>query len=161
VRLLTTIGTLGAILLLGTACGTTSKSEATADASSPASAPAPSAAAGTSANTKQVCADVKQLNTVYPGKLTATFGQLVEEGKKGDAADEAAGQRLVDDMNAQTREWAASLQAASVKANSPDLRAAIGEIATKVKTLESENASMNDMQNIVQEANTTLAKVCG
>jgi lysyl-tRNA synthetase class I len=159
VRLLTTAGTLGAILVLGTACASSAKSAASPDASSPASAgTSTSPTADAAANTKQVCTDVKQFNTDYTEKITTIFKQVTQDVMKG---DEAAGQKHVDEMNAQSKEWIAKVQGQSAKASSPELRNAVNDLATKLKKLESGDASIQDMNNIVQEANTTLAKSCG
>jgi hypothetical protein len=64
-------------------------------------------------------------------------------------------------MNAQTREWAARLQTQSAKADDSELRAAGAAIATKVKAMDSDNTSMQDMYNVAKDAETTLAKLCG
>jgi hypothetical protein len=109
------------------------------------------------ASTKQVCADVKQLNTDYTGKITTAFNQMKVAVTTG---DEAAGQKIVDQMNAQTHEWIIKVQEQSTKASNPDLQNAVADLATNLKVLESGDGSMQDMNNIVQRANTVLTTFC-
>jgi hypothetical protein len=148
-----------AVLFLGAGCGNNSEQPSAIGSASAAPAPASaSPTADAAANTKQVCADVKQTNADYSAKITAAFAKVTQSMMKG---DEAAGQKNIDEMNALTREWVDKVRAQAAKANNPELKAAADNLATQLKTLESANASMNDMNKMVQDATATLAKFCG
>ncbi|NJC71953.1 hypothetical protein HC031_19850 [Planosporangium thailandense] len=158
-RLITGVACVGVLLLA--ACGNSSQSGSSshdAATTTPTATAAASPTTDLAANTSQVCDAVKQLNTDYPAKFTTLFNQILQLAAQG--ADEASGQKYVDQMNALTKEWANSLQSEAARASNPELQKTVNSLAAEVTKLESGDASMNDMNNTVQSGNANLAKVC-
>lgn len=149
-RRLAAAAVLTAIVLVGAGCNT----DGTTSASPTASA---SPTLDVSANTKQVCADVKQLNTDSAAKITAAIAAAVKAGAKG---DEAARKKAVDEANTTTMAWVTKLQAEGGKAADPELAKAVNEFATQVNKLVSEDASLDQMKAMVKDGEATLAKHC-
>jgi hypothetical protein len=63
-------------------------------------------------------------------------------------------------MNALTHEWIAKVKEQGTKASNPALRSSVTDLATKLTVLESGDGSIQDMNNIVQQADTVLVTYC-
>src|SRR6266511_259387 len=133
-----------AALVLGAGC---SKDSGGAGASS---SPTPSASPtlDVAANTKQVCDEVKQLNTDSAKKVGDAIAKATAAAMKGDEANDI------------TKDWVAKLRAAAAKAANPELAKALNDIADQVEKLLGEDATVDQMNKTVQEAGTTLNKYC-
>ncbi len=142
-----------AALVLGAGC---SKDSGGAGASS---SPTPSASPtlDVAANTKQVCDEVKQLNTDSAKKVGDAIAKATAAAMKG---DEAGAKKAVDEANDITKDWVAKLRAAAAKAANPELAKALNDIADQVEKLLGEDATVDQMNKTVQEAGTTLNKYC-
>jgi hypothetical protein len=146
---------LSAVVFVGAGCAGTP--DTTGDASSPSPSSSPSSTVDVAGNTKQVCAEVRQVNSDSVGKITKAITEAVQAGAKG---DETAGQKAVDQANAITGEWVSKLQAEGAKAANPELAKALKDIATEVQKLRSEDATLNQMNATVKNAETVLNKYC-
>jgi len=148
------------VLFLAAACEKDSGDSGTTGGASSAAPAATSASptANAAANTKQVCTDVKQLNTEYAARVKAVFERLTQEALRGDAT---AGEKSTRELSTLGKEWAAKLETQAAKASDPELRKTISDIATAVKRIETGEASMNDTNQTIQNAATSLAKFCG
>jgi hypothetical protein len=153
-RLMTTAACVAA-LFLAAGC---EKAEpvATGPSAAPTSAagsPSPSAAGN-----KEVCDQVKAINAQYVGTITAKFQQALDLALKN---DEAGAEKAVAELNALTREWASKIEPLATKTNDPVLKQSLTDLLAGVKKLESENATINDMKKVVDDANTAFQKSCG
>jgi hypothetical protein len=141
-----------AALVLGAGC---SKDNSGAGASSPTPSASPTLDVG--ANTKQVCDEVKQLNTDSAKKVGDAIAKATAAAMKG---DEAGAKKAVDEANDITKDWVAKLRAEAAKAANPELAKALNDIADQVEKLLGEDATVDQMNKTVQEAGTTLNKYC-
>ena len=130
-----------------TAAGTSSTA-----ATSPAASPSPSGPAD-----QEVCDQVAAINTEYAAILTDKFETMVKQLTEG---DEAAGEQSLAELNALTAEWASKVEPLVEQSADPDLKAALGELLTGVKKLESGEGSMAELRKTVADAEAALQKYC-
>jgi exonuclease VII large subunit len=156
-RRLAAVTVVAAIAFVAAGCGSDTASDPTAStptAAATSASPTPDGAA----DTKQVCAEVKQLNSESASKITAAITTAVQAAAKN---DQAAGEKAVAEANATTKSWVSGLEAASTKAGDPELAKALNDLATEVKKLESEDATLDQLKTTVKNGETALAKYCG
>lgn len=143
-----------AALVLGAGCSNDNSGGAGASSAPTLSA---SPTADVAANTKQVCDEVKQVNTDSAKKVSDAIAKATAAGIQG---DEAGAQKAVGEANDITKDWVSKLRAAAAKAANPELAKALNDIADQVQKLLSEDATLDQMNKTVQEAATTLNKYC-
>ncbi|WP_221329467.1 hypothetical protein [Actinoplanes sp. L3-i22] len=128
--------TTGALLLTGTACGSTS--EDATDAAAPAATVAASPSADFTADTKKVCDSV---GTLLGGKKMEDFG--VELGKTiayKQAKQTANATKARTDAGKRLKAVGAALNASTAKAQDPDLKAAGTESLKRIDASASDDA---------------------
>ncbi len=157
-RRLGAIAVCVAALFFAGACGDGSTPSTAASSAAP-QPPATSAAASPSGSSKQeVCDQIKAINAQYTGQITATFQKMADQVVKGDQAGAA---KTLDELKAQTGEWATKIEPLVAKTDDPQLKAALQNLLDGVKKLQAGNGSLNDLQKLATDANAAIAKYCG
>jgi hypothetical protein len=105
----------------------------------------------------QVCTSVIEHNTKYRKQITDTLQVGVQAVLDG---DEAAAKKVETDIAAMAKDWAGKLRDESARTDNAELRDAISGLATKLKPVESGEASLNDMNTIVDESSASIGKYC-
>jgi hypothetical protein len=161
-RRLLTAAALAAVVLTGAAC---SKSEPTANGSTPT----PSATAATSAppglDLKTACTQVNALIQQEVLKYAANTDQIQKQLASGDMTKVQA---AADQLKAFFISWATDLEAAAAKASDPDVKKAMTDLATLLRT-GAANVDPNNLANSIGLLNTAafsaagaqLNKICG
>jgi hypothetical protein len=145
-----------AALFFAGGCGDESTpSTATSSAAPPAATTA--AASPSGASKKEVCDQVKAINAQYTGQITTTFQKMTDQMVKG---DQEGAKKTLDELNAQTGEWAKKIEPLVAQTDDPQLKSALQNLLDGVKKLQSGNGSMQDMQKLVTDANSAIAKYC-
>lgn len=161
-RPLLAVAGLTVVLFTGAACSNGSEPAPASPAPSTAVA-SPVGAAVDAANTAQVCAAVKQLNTTTSRSLTATLKAPLDAAVAGASAKETtkAFEKAAKKMTADAGRWVAGLKEQSAAAKDPALSKAVSELATELTPLQTGRASLQQMNKIVQKSETDLAPYCG
>jgi uncharacterized protein HemX len=105
----------------------------------------------------QVCTTVNKHNTDFAAQVATTLRRGVEAVLNG---DQAAGDKADADVAAMTKDWTGKLRAEAARTDNADLRAALNDLAAKLKPVETGEASLDDMTKIVDEGNVAIAKFC-
>jgi hypothetical protein len=105
----------------------------------------------------QVCATVKQHNTDYPKRVSDALRKGISDTLAG---DQTAGDKATADMTAIAKEWTGKLRADAAQTDNAGLGKALTDLADKLKPVETGDASLNDMNAIVEDGNTAVAKYC-
>jgi hypothetical protein len=105
----------------------------------------------------QVCATVKQHNIDYPKRVSDALRKGISDTLAG---DQAAGDKATADMTAIAKEWTGKLRSDAGQTDNAALGKALTDLADKLKPVETGDASLNDMNAIVEDGNTAIAKHC-
>lgn len=104
-----------------------------------------------------VCTEVGEHNAAYPQQIAGLLHKGAEDVLAG---NQASGDKATADARAMAKEWAGKLRAAAAQTDSAGLRGAIADLADKLKPVEDGTASPNDMNALVEDANTSIAAHC-
>ena len=148
-----------AALLFSGGCGDGSTpSGAGSGTNTTAAPPATTAAASPSGlSKKEVCDQVKAINTQYTGQITTTFQKMADQVVKG---DQDGAKKTLEELNGLTGEWAKKIEPLVAQTDDPQLKAALQNLLDGVKKLQSGNGSLQDLQKLATDANTAIAKYC-
>lgn len=107
---------------------------------------------------KQACADVKRHNADYSQRVSTAFHQVVAEAAKG---DQAASTKAIEDARDLMTAWIGALRAAASLTDNDTVQRSINDLATKLETVSSGKASLDDMYTMVNDTNRDMAAYCG
>lgn len=107
---------------------------------------------------KQVCGEVQQINSEYLDRVSAAFHLVVEDAAKG---DQAGSDQALKDARALVTQWMDKLRASATKTSSAELQRSINELAGKLARVETGDATLDDMNAMVEDTDKGIAAYCG
>ncbi len=106
---------------------------------------ADSTGGGGAGDTKKICADAQKVFTDSKERFSKEVTNLVT-GVSG--ADQAARDKMVATFKRVFGDWAAGLREQASKATSPELKAALSDLATQITNLGAKIKSFSDLERV-------------